>query len=59
MRLINQLESERSCETPEHMYFCVRCGKPIKQIDSINLSMGPICYQKYCQEHKKRTKKLF
>lgn len=49
----------KDTESDDTVYYCRRCGKPIKRLNSINNSMGPICYKHYCEENKKKNKPLF
>ncbi len=53
LKLINDLSNE---EEKEQIYYCRRCGRPIKHLESVNQNMGPICYKHYCEEIKKKHK---
>ena len=65
MKLINDVAKEdivtedNNLHEEKPVYYCLRCGKPIKRLNSINHNMGPICYKHYCEEQKKKTKTLF
>ena len=57
---LNIVENNSDVSNSEtQICYCIRCGRPIKQFDSINQSMGPICYRHFMSEHKQKTKKLF
>ena len=57
---LNIVENNSDVSNSEpQICYCIRCGRPIKQFDSINQSMGPVCYQHFMSEHKQKTKKLF
>jgi formylmethanofuran dehydrogenase subunit E len=44
----------------KNIHICQRCGKVIRNKDSVLLGMGPTCYQKYlCERCQNKTKKLF
>jgi uncharacterized protein YehS (DUF1456 family) len=59
--LIDSLNIDNSdvSNSETQICYCIRCGRPIKQFDSINQSMGPVCYRHFMNEHKQKTKKLF
>ena len=46
-------------ETKEKVHLCLRCGKPLKSSSSVELGIGPTCYQKLKQEHKNKMHNLF
>lgn len=52
-------EDDSKIVQEKNVYFCRRCGKIIKNPLSIHMNMGPICFKHYCEENRKRTKKLF
>ena len=59
MSLIKDLGNEEDKIKQKPICYCVRCGRPIKNLNSVTHNMGPICYKHYCEEQKKAAKELF
>lgn len=61
MKLIEDISEEETTNkrNDDTIHYCLRCGKPLKQSNSIHHNMGPVCYKRYCEEQNKKTKTLF